>query len=139
MRKRRVILGGFVAGIVMNVIDAIANSVLLAGRYRQLQESGHLLADPRQPFLPIWILSIFFIGFILAFLYASVRPRLGPGAKTAALIGLAVGFVWAFPSNFATASWIPLGRFLPFVWSISSVIESLAGALVAGALYQEIS
>jgi hypothetical protein len=43
---------------------------------------------------------LFVLAYIIAWLYASARTTQGAGPKTAAQIGLLVGFAAGFPSNF---------------------------------------
>lgn len=137
MNTRRILTGGLVAGLVLNVIEMLVNSFLLNDRYMMLQDKGVFLVDPRYPFLPIWIILIFLVGIALAWFYAVARPRLGPGPKTALLVGLMVGLVAFVPSNFVEASWSAVGRFVPLMWMITGIIETMIGTLVAGAMYKE--
>jgi hypothetical protein len=137
MNRTRILVGGLVAGVVMNAIDVIANAVVLADRYAHFQETGFFLKEPRFPFLPLWILMLFGFGLGIAWLYAAVRPRLGPGPRTALLVGVVVGLMAHVMPNFAEASWAHTGRFMPLVWMIAGILECTLGALVAGALYRE--
>jgi hypothetical protein len=45
------------------------------------------------------------IGFLLSWIYVLARPRLGPGPKTALLMG-SVGFAFANPHFFGVAIWL---------------------------------
>lgn len=137
MQPKRVLISGLVAGLVIFVVDFIANGVVLSGRYQALAQAGLFLSKPRLPFLPLWTLCIFGEGIGLAWLYAAVRPRLGPGPKTALTLGVVVGLMMHVPSNLAQASWSAVGRFVPLVWLVSGLIGVILGALVAGALYKE--
>ena len=44
-------------------------------------------------------------GFLLSWLYALARPRLGPGPKTALLMG-SIGFAFANPHFFGISVWV---------------------------------
>src|SRR5579864_1749084 len=44
-------------------------------------------------------------GFLLIWLYVLARPRLGPGPKTALLVG-SIGFAFANPHFFGLAVWM---------------------------------
>jgi hypothetical protein len=137
MNMKRILLGGLVAGVVANLIGFGINVGLLERRYKAGQASGLFLQEPRLPFVVIQPLLLLAIGVVLAWLYAAARPRLGPGPKTAILVGLAVAFVAAVPPNFDTACWSPVGRFMPLMWMIMTGAQCVAGTLVAGALYKE--
>src|SRR5882724_4525129 len=45
------------------------------------------------------------MGFLLCWLYVLARPRLGPGPKTALLVGT-VGFAFANPQFFSITVWL---------------------------------
>lgn len=137
MNWKRVLIGGLAAGVLMNVLDVLVGMFLLSQRYMALQKQGIFLQTPRLPFVPLWILGMFAAGMILAWLYASVRPRLGPGPKTAVMVGLAVGLLAHVPYPFSMASWGLQGRFIALVWMLSGLLEYVAGTLLAGSLYKE--
>jgi hypothetical protein len=137
MQPKRLLISGLTAGVVMAVVDFFANGVVLAERYKMLQQAGYFLAAPRLPFFPLWILTELGLGIGVAWIYAAVRPRLGPGPKTALAVGVVLGLMMNVPENLAQASWSAVGRFVPLVWLIFGLIGTIAGALVAGALYKE--
>lgn len=137
MNKKRILLGGLVAGVAMNAVSAAINVGVLGDRYAWMQQRGYFVAEPRLPFLPLNVLLIFAIGVLLAWLYAAARPRLGAGPKTALCIGLAVAFIAAVPGNFAAASWSAVGRFMPLFWMVDQGAQCVLGTLIAGALYKE--
>ena len=137
MQTKRLLISGIAGGVVMWIVDFIANGVVLAERYKMLQQAGHFLPAPRLPFFPLWILMELALGIGVAWIYAAVRPRLGPGPKTALTVGVVLGLMIYLPGNLAQASWSAVGRFVPLVWLIFGLIGTIAGALVAGALYKE--
>ena len=61
---------------------------------------------------------LFVLAILLAYLYALVRPTLGPGPKTAFKIGAIVGFASGFPTNFGTATWPVIPRIFPLGWML---------------------
>jgi hypothetical protein len=89
----KVVVGGLAAGVVANIVGYVAYGVLLAPRMQsdavavapQLQgrgASGGAIATN--------VIATFVVGLLLVWLYAAIRPRLGPGPKTAMLAGLVV-------------------------------------------------
>jgi hypothetical protein len=70
-------------------------------------------------------------------LYASARATQGAGPKTAAQIGLFVGFAAGFPSNFAMATWAPFPRVLSLWWMLELWFGAILASLVAGWLYRD--
>ncbi len=138
MNAKRVVTGGIAAGVAVFIVGGLANGVILMGRYQLLQKGGVYYENPRLPFYPVvWLLLALGLGLGLAWLYAAVRPRLGPGPRTAALLGLVVGLMIHTPGNVATFAWTHEGGFVAFVRLVAGLVGSVVGALVAGALYQE--
>ncbi len=137
MNWKRILIGGLAAGLLMNVIDFLVSMFILGERYTYLQKQGIFLPAPRLPFMPLWILGMFAVGLVLAWLYAAARPRLGPGPRTALVVGLAVGLLAHVPYPFSMASWGMQGRFIALVWMLSGLVEYVAGTLLAGFLYKE--
>lgn len=132
----RVILGGLLAGLVINVGELMLNYGLLAERmelaYREL---GLPLTGGGA--VTAFVVMGFGLGILVVWLYASVRPRFGPGPKTAVLTGF---FVWLFAVLWPTLGSGLLGLFdadlLVFIaiWGMFEIVI----ATVAGAwLYQE--
>ncbi len=133
----RVFAGGLVAGFVMNAIDATTNGVFLA---RQWDVAALVLNIDMQTVGPLstigWIAVDFLAGISLVWLYASIRPRYGAGAKTALLAGFAVWFI----TRLMFSSYVFMGIFplsLIAASSAGSLVASLLGALAGCALYTE--
>jgi hypothetical protein len=137
MNWKRIALGGLLGGIAMNALDFAVGMLVLGERYMKFQEAGVFLKEPRLPFVPIWIAGIFVLAFLASWFYAAVRPRLGPGPKTALLVGLALGLVGHVMYNVSAAAWGLQGRFMPLVWMVSGIVELVVGTLVAGWVYKE--
>ena len=138
LNKSRVWLGGFVGGIAWVIWSFLINAGVGQARYEAAQAAGFFLKQPRYPFFGgQWIVLLFILAFILAHLYAWARSTLGPGPRTALLIGLLVGFAAGFPTNFGTATWAPFSRVFPLGWMVELWGGAVIATLVAGALYKE--
>ena len=133
----RVWLGGIVGGVVWNAWSFFL-SMRLAPFYAMTQKQGLFLRQSRYPFfVGQWIILIFMMSIILAYLYAWSRNTAGPGPKTAIKIGMLVGFCAGLPLNFAQSAWSPVSRYLPLGWMLEMWIGMILASLVAGALYKE--
>lgn len=127
----RVILGGLLAGLVFNIGETILNAVVLAEEARAVAEA-HNLRQPGGADIGVFVLLGFLFGILTIWFYAAVRPRLGPGPKTAAIVGAAL---W-FPAYFIpTVGWAVFGLMpmnlavLAVVWGlVELVLASVAGA-----------
>jgi hypothetical protein len=91
MNYGRVILGGLVAGLVLNVGEFVLNGVLLSKQMADWFAAHNLPTDAGPMFLAVATLLTFAMGITIVWLYALIRPRSGPGPKTAACAGL---FMW---------------------------------------------
>ena len=134
----RVIGGGLVAGLVMNVVDGVANGAILGARWAE--ETKRLGVDMSQAAqsqsLAGWMTFDFLCGIVLVWLYASIRPRYGPGPKTAAIAGLALWLI----THLAFSAWAFTGLYSVGVVAASTLgglVAALAGSLAGCALYKE--
>ncbi len=135
----KVIVGGLAAGLVMNVSGFLVQGMLLGPRMMQemaaaapsLQgkgESGGVIAAR--------VATQFAVGLLLVWLYAAMRPRFGPGLKTAAL---AAFVIWLCGFQFYL-DWLYLGMMSAGMYamvSVAMIVTLLIAAAVGGALYKE--
>ena len=133
----RVIQGGLLAGVVLNAVCIVNNTLIAGPRLRAEQLTGHFLAEPRLPFFPAWLITMFLAGIALVWLYAAVRPRLGPGPGTALTVGLVGGLLMGVPDNLAQAAWGLSGYYLPTMWMLEHVLGCVLGTLVGAWWYKE--
>ena len=87
----RVILGGLVAGLVLNIGEFVLNDFILGTQMKEFF-AAHLFKDPGPPFIAVAVGLTFVLGIVLVFGYAAIRPRFGPGPKTAIITGLLAWF-----------------------------------------------
>lgn len=131
----RVFLGGLLAGVVLAVLGVI--NWLFFG---EQVLAAVLSVNPAFQLTPAlwagWTLVAVLVGIAILWIYAGIRPRYGPGPRTAALAGLVVWFVAAL----ADVAWLSLG-FAPIGLLVTIILIYLAFfvvAAVAGAwLYKE--
>ncbi len=135
--KTRVLLGGIAGGVVWMAWGFFVG-MRVAPLYEAMQKQGLFLKEPRYSyFTPLWIVLIFVMSILIAYLYACARATAGPGPKTALKIGMIVGFCAGVPGNFAQAAWSPIPRMLPLGWMLDMWVGSILAAVVAGFLYKE--
>ena len=137
MNWKRIITGGIVAGLIINVLDFIVALLLTDKIYQKLQTKGLLVSEPRLPFIPLWILGMFVMGCLLAWFYAVARPRLGSGPRTALLVSFILALMVHCPYNFAEACWAQTGRLLPLIHMVAGIIEYVIAGFFAAWIYQE--
>jgi hypothetical protein len=133
----RVIGGGLLAGVVMNVVDGLTNGAILEARWaEETKRLGIDMSSAGSGSLAGWITFDFLCGIVLVWLYASIRPRYGPGPMTAVIAGLALWLI----THLAFAAWWFTGLYsfgLVAASTVGGLLAAVAGALAGGALYKE--
>jgi hypothetical protein len=135
----RVILGGLAAGLVMNVIGGVVNGMLLGPRMTAEMDAAApgLSANMTMgPTIGVNVLSEFVIGILIVWIYAAIRPRFGPGLRTAMYAGV-VPWICGL---FFYSGWLLTGMMTAGTYAVVSVvalINVLAGAAVGAWLYRE--
>ena len=136
MNIARIVIGGLVAGLVLNVGEGILNELVLGEQWSNaLTESG--MTDFTTVQMVSFTLVTFLLGIVLVWLYAAVRPRFGPGPRTALIAGLAMWVIaWLLVgASLITAGAYPAGMMATsIIWGLFEVpIAATAGA----SLYRE--
>ena len=134
MNIQRIVIGGLLAGLICYLGDGVVHGVLLTARWQQISASLHLQGDGGMLWFVIYDLLK---GVASVLLYALVRPRLGPGAKTAVMAGL---LVWALTIPVPLAGLLPIhffGRKFALLWSIYGLFPVVIGAVAGAAIYRE--
>ncbi len=100
---RRVLLGGLIAGLVINLAEGVSAQTTMAN-WQEALAKHNVTMDMSEPMMVAYLLLGFVIGLVALWISAGIRPRYGPGAKTAVQAGLAVWLTWYVPASFAWAS-----------------------------------
>jgi len=82
----KVLIGGIVAGVVMNAIDFIVNMFIVGARMKAETDAFKPgLSDQMMSASTMvsYIVMDFVLGIALVWTYAAIRPRFGPGIRTA--------------------------------------------------------
>ena len=87
MNTGRVVLGGLLAGLVLSIGEFVLNEVVLASEMTAWF-AAHNFKEPAGSFIAIAVGLTFVLGIVIVLTYALIRPRLGPGVKTAIIAGL---------------------------------------------------
>lgn len=135
--RGRVILGGLLAGVVINVVEYLTNGVILKGAWGQAMTALGKPTDISAGAIAIFNLWGFLLGIGAVWIYAAIRPRYGAGAGTAVRAGLAT---WALAVFLADLSNYPLGLFpvrLLVITSIVALFEIVVATVVGAWLYKE--
>ena len=131
----RVILGGLVAGLVLNIGEYLLNGVVLADQMKTFM-TQHNFTEPKY-FIPIAVALTFVLGIVIVLGYACIRPRLGPGVKTAITAGVFAWFGVCFYCSVINGvlMGIPMNTMiLGMIWCL---VEFSLGAIAGAWLYKE--
>ena len=131
-----VIVGGLVAGLVLNVIDFLVWGVWLKDDMAaMMQNTGK---GPIDNLIPLFVLLDFIFGIALVQLYAAIRPRFGAGPGTAVKAGL---YVWVLVGLLHAIGEAPMGLMPQRLYVVGTLVALVAFPLaaVAGAkFYREV-
>ena len=133
----KMVVGGVVAGLVINVGETIIHLFLLADQSAALMESMRLASEPTGGQIGMYWLLGFIVGMAMIKIYVGFRPRFGAGVGTAMK---AAGVVWTLSSlvpalGNSASGLMGLGDYLPFL--IGTLVVVAAGGVAGAALYTE--
>lgn len=136
INARRVFLGGLVAGLVANAFDFVITTYLMATEFNSMLGKLNVSESATQSWIPVFAAADFLWGFLLVFTYGAIRPRFGPGPRTAFVGALMLWLSLAI----ALVILMALGLHTPqsyfksaALYLLSAVVSGIAGA----ALYKE--
>ncbi len=133
----RVLLGGLVAGLIIDVGEGLLNAVVLAEDWRAAMQALNKPSEMSGSTIALFnVLGIVFGVFIL-WLYAAIRPRYGAGVRTALCAAGAFWFAcYLIPSVFQLALDLFPSRMIgiALVWGL---VELLIAGVAGAALYKE--
>jgi len=133
----RLLLGGLVAGIAMDLLDYPIDGMWLATSWEKgLKALGVAGFTPSQM---IWFNVIGLLtGFVAIWIYAGIRPRFGPGVKTAIYAGLAV---WALGVLLPNAGFMYVAglfsKHLTMWTTLGGLVEAVVGTICGASVYKE--
>jgi hypothetical protein len=135
----KVLIGGIAAGVVMNVIDFVSNTYILGARMKAESDAFKPgMSDQMMSGSSIagYIVMDFVLAILLVWTYAAIRPRFGPGIKTATyaavLFWLLAGI---FMSGFMHMGMMSAGLWWAFAFI--GLVNFWVSAWVGARLYSE--
>jgi hypothetical protein len=134
MNIRKIVIGGLAAGLLINLSEFVLNGVVLMEQAEvYMAELGLSYASWA---MPVYVVMAFVWGFGLVALYAAVRPRFGPGPKTALMVGITF---WVFAMFLPAVNMAAVGfgggmLGIALAWTL---VEACAASLLGARLYAE--
>ncbi len=133
----RVILGGLVAGVLINISEFVLNTIVLKSEMEAGMKALGKTVPQSGGTIGVWTILGFAMGIASVWLYAAIRPRYGPGAGTALRAALAL---WALANVTFSVAVASLGIFpvrLTVIATAWSLVEVIVAVLVGASLYRE--
>ena len=126
----RVVLGGLLAGVVLNVVDYLFYGVMMKQDLAAAMQALGKQPGAMDSLVPLFVTLDFVTGIALLWVYAAIRPRFGAGVKTAVIAGVAV---WFFVGLLHALGEGPMGLFPQKVYTVGTLV-ALVQYAVAGAV-----
>jgi hypothetical protein len=133
----RLIMGGIVAGIAIDLLDYLVDGVWLAPRWAAEMA---LLSRPGFSQIQIVLFNVIGLltGLVAIWVYVAIRPRFGAGIKTAVYAGLAV---WLLTTLFPNAAFMHVAHLfsahLTLYTTLGGLVEVVFGTAAGASVYRE--
>ena len=132
----RVLIGGIVAGVVANAGSYLIEQVILVEDGTQLAQRLNLDRAQVEASAATWIIGDFLYGILLVFAYAAMRPRFGPGPRTAVISAVTL----YLPITIVLMGFMSMGVFVQDAFLRSAglhLVATVAASLAGAAVYKE--
>jgi hypothetical protein len=132
----KVVAGGLAAGIVLNVIDYVIYTMVLVDRVKAEANAFHPgMADSMMSgnAITVYIITDLIFGLLLVWTYAAIRPRFGPGPRTALLAAFLFWILLAFcnaPTMMMGMNSANLWWTMMFIQFVNLALASWVGAMI---------
>ena len=133
---QRVVVGGLLVGLVLNVVDYLVYGVMLADDLNAAMQAlgkGSIGGSA-----VMWFVLLDFVyGIALIWSYAAIRPRFGAGPRTAVYAGL---YMWVLIALLHAIGEAPMGfwpRHVAVTGTLVALVLFPVAAVVGAKVYTE--
>lgn len=131
----RVLFGGLAAGVVIDIVEIVANGLLASELTATLNAIGQ--KPPSGAVIAGFSVLGLVTGIVSIWIYAAIRPRYGPGPKTAVFAALGVWIIaYAVPYAYNSAHGVLPFR-LTVILALVGLVEIILACLAGAAIYRE--
>ncbi|HEX9309661.1 MAG TPA: hypothetical protein VF887_02520 [Gemmatimonadaceae bacterium] len=136
---QKVLVGGIAAGVVINVIDFVTNTYILGARMKAETDafkpglSEQMMTGSA---ITSYIIMDLVLGVMLVWTYAAIRPRFGPGLRTATYAAV---LFWILGGIF-NVGYLHMGMMSSGLWltfAFIALVNFFLAAWVGAKLYTE--
>jgi hypothetical protein len=139
INTNKVVIGGLAAGVVMNIIDFVVNMFILGARMKAEAEAfkpGMSESMNSTAVMVSYVVMDLILGIALVWTYAAIRPRFGPGMKTASYAAILFWILGGiFFSGYLHNGMMSMGLWVSF--AVFALVNFLVSAWVGARLYSE--
>jgi hypothetical protein len=139
MNIGRVIAGGLVAGLIINIAEGVTNGAILGQQWKNWAAKMATVTQPptSAQAMILWTILAFAVGLIGIWMYAAIRTRFGPGPKTAMIAGLVLWILyWPLVTvQHSALGTVPLN--MEIIGDIGGLVGAMLGVLAGAAVYKE--
>ncbi len=132
----KVIVGGLLAGLIINISSFLANGVVFASQFEEMIADLGVEA-PGGSEMAFYVIVGFIFGILAVWLYAAIRPRFGPGPRTAIIAGAVLWFLARAWPIVDYSLFLDTGVGLTVAGLAWTLVETLVAAVAGAWLYQE--
>ena len=132
----RWLLGGVVAGIVIWICEGVAATFTM-DQMTAAMASHNLSMSISAGTMVLTVVVSLLVGLTMVFFYAGVRPRFGPGPRTAVIVAVALwlsGYVVSLIGYHLINLYPP--RML-FHWGLVGLLEMVVASIIGAWIYRE--
>lgn len=130
------VVSSLVAAAIMWVFEG-ASSALYMDDMRAAHEAHNISMVMSTGMVVLSILISLIAGFALMFIYAGIRPRFGPGPKTALIAAVTLWFGGYLLSILGASMMGMYSAGMLVTWALIGLVEIVVAALVGARLYKE--
>jgi hypothetical protein len=135
--RGRVILGGLVAGVVINVVEFVTNGVVLKETWGQAMQALQKPSEINGSTIVAFNIWGFLMGIAAVWLYAAIRTRYGQGAGTAVRAGVAIWVLAYFLPNLSIYALDLFPVNLLVITGIVGLVEVVIATVAGASIYKE--
>jgi len=132
----RVILGGLLAGLVLNIGEYLLNEVVFKQQMEEMFRKINV-PPPGGSFIAIAVGITFLLGILIVCLYAMIRPRYGAGPKTAICAALVIWFCVYVYCGVLNAALFGISTSFLIIGMVWGLVEYALAAIAGAWLYKE--
>ena len=133
----RLIGGGIVAGILVNISETILNMIVLKHPWEDAMKALGRPMTTTSTAIVVWILWGFIYGILCVWLYVGIRPRFGPGPATASKAGFVAWLLAGLLPSIAMANMAIVPASLLATSGVWTLVESILVTIAGAAIYRE--